>query len=148
MAQNEAPIGSQEDFQHLTPFEREKRDALQRQLGAPDETTAADQAFRREMAELDATRARRLEEYNRSRGAETSSPAAAAPVQTQAVKLFHLLCAKNKDNKIWVVGIYSSREAMADGIAQGIASYSAAGLKFGTIEFDLNVAVDSAPTAL
>lgn len=137
MAQ-EKPIGASTDFGHLTDFEREKRAAAQR---AADEDPEV--AFQRDMAALEAQK-QAMEE----RRAAYLAGAPAQPAPAPAVpKKFYLLGGKGRDNKIRVVGMYSSEAALAEGIAASINAYAEAGQKLGTIEFDLSIKLDQPPVA-
>jgi len=129
MAEHELPIGVATDFGHLTPFEREKREAMARQHVNPIDDG---------MAEVQAEH-RRLElariEHEKFIAAQTRASA----------KVYHLLCSKGADKKIRVVGMYSSNETLAQGIAAGVTAYAAAGQVLGTVEFNLGLKVDQPP---
>jgi hypothetical protein len=145
MSDLEKPIGSPSDFGHLSPFEREKQEAIRRAAMAPSpEADDPEHAFRQERARIDAMLAKAAEGRKRLEAGEPEP--VAEPVAT-APKLFHLLCSKSADKKIRVVGMYSNKEALAQGIADGVAAYAAAGQVLGTVEFDLNIKVNQPPVA-
>ena len=64
----------------------------------------------------------------------------------KGAKVYHLLCSRGvADKKIRVVGLYSSTEELARGIAAGVTAYAAAGQVLGTVEFNLGIKVDQPP---
>lgn len=142
LMENEKPIGSPSDFGHLTAFEREKAEALRRAAQQPtSDAEDPDSAFNRAQARIDKIKADAAEARARFEAGEVD----AVTAQEMPRKLFHLLCSKSADKKIRVVGMYSSREALANGLAEGVGAYAMAGLVLGTVEFDLSIKVDQPP---
>lgn len=129
MAEQEKPAGVATDFGHLTPFEREKRDAMARQNVNPIDDG---------MREVE-------EEQRRLKKAREDHEKFVAAEKRKGAKVYHLLCSKGSDKKIRVVGMYSSTEELARGIAAGVTAYAAAGQILGTVELNLGLKVDQPP---
>lgn len=134
MPQNhDAPVGAATDFHHLTPFEREKAEAMRRMQLDPD---------RDGLAEIEAEQAR-LKKAREDHEKFIAGQSSAGPAPRG--KIYHLLCAKSAPKKIRVVGMYSSVEELATAIAAGAGPYSTAGQSLGVVEFDISIKVDQPP---
>lgn len=125
------PAGVAEDFNMMTPYERELRAAKAKQ--------DPEVAFRMEMQAIETEKARVQKER-----ADFEAGIKAPPPPT---KIFHLLVAK-QNGRFRVAGMYSDRPKLAAAIAGSVMEYSAAGAILGAVDFDLAIKLDQPPPKL
>lgn len=127
------PAGSPGDFKMETASEREAR-----QLKAND-LQAAERDFQIEQNRIAAQRSATEEKRRQFEAAKKVKP---------PTKVMHLLVAKDtpavpRQSPVFkVVGMFSTREKLAEHLGPAAMAYSEAGKTIGVVEFDLSVKVD------